>query len=235
MDRETMDQVNDGYVSIPRLLKGALVKMLTLGANLIQLRQTLGNDKFADFVRTRLPFDLAEAELFMRLAATPGLDAAKFTPPVAVAMPRLLGVYDQILGMWSTINGGSAPEPKVAATATEGTTATTTTETPSVTDEVAPADVPAGNDHVADKEPAGAAITDILSGITTPVAQADATADYAPAAAEATPPRRPRLTAEQHQYLRDRSVTLLVKVNRGELTVEAAMRQAEKMPKRKTN
>jgi len=167
--------------------------------------------------------------------------------------------------MWSTINGGTAPEDaagtaaasevvpgpdcdgSVEATAIDnepqadttdtaavGTTRITTSETPTVTADVALADAPTAGDPAADQEVAGAAITDILSGTTAPVEQADARADSASAAADEPPAHGQKLTAEQHQYLRDRSVTLLVKVNRGELTVEAAMRQAANMPKRKS-
>lgn len=250
MDNKTKEQLNDDYVGILRLLKGVVVRIDRIGTELTKEQQLLG-DKFAEFVQTKLPPDLREAQLFMTVAVTPGLEAEKFTPPVEVKLPRLLEVFGQIVGIWTTINGGSAPEPPTNGstavsdeapaaacagptnTAAVGSTLITTSEAPTLTDDVVLADAPAGSDLAADQEVARAAIPDILTGITTPVEQADATADNVPAVAEATPPRRPRLTAEQHQFLRDRSVTLLVKVNKGELTVEEAMRQAEKMPIRR--
>ena len=264
MDKEAMDQLNEGFVAIPRMLKAVFVRFGTIGAELAKEQQLRG-DGFADFVRTELPFDMYVAQLFMALAATPGLEAANFTPPVAVAMPRLLEVMGQIVCMWSTISGGTVPENNTGTTAASeavsdpdceasadapvtdddaeadiddtapvGITPITTSETPTATDEVASAAAPTGNDRAADQKVAGVAITDILSGTTAPVEQADAPADSTPVAAGEPPTRGQKLTAEQHQYLRDRSVTLLVKVKKGELPVEEAMRQAEKMPKRKT-
>ncbi len=106
MDNETKDQINEEYVSIPRLLKGSIVRMHGVGVKLTTEQHLLG-DKFADFVWTQLPFDLREAQLFMAVAATPGLEAANFTPAVEVKLPRLLEVMGQIVSMWSTINSGT--------------------------------------------------------------------------------------------------------------------------------
>ncbi len=117
---------------------------------------------------------------------------------------------------------------------TVGTTPITTSEMPTVIDDVALADAPAAGDSSADQEVTGAAITDILSGSTAPVEQADARANGAPAAMDESVAHQPAITAEQRKFLADRSVSLLVKVGKGELTVEEAIRQAEMLPERKT-
>ena len=266
-----MEQVNDGFVTILRLLKGALVLMLTIGTKLIQLRQTLG-DGFAEFVRTRLPFDLAEAELFMRLAQTPGLVMADFTPPVAVAMPRLMEVYGLVGETYADVAGtpqngqgnndaaipdgvpgpdceGSADAPVVDNddqagaddTAAVGIVPATGAVTPAAGNDVAtPATelTPPVGDVVVRDDTAGPAIPDTVSGTAATASQGTAPAAHAegttPKAVDVPAGHHPAITAEQRQFLRERSVSLLVKVNKSEMTVEAALRQAETMPKRKT-
>ena len=44
---------------------------------------------------------------------------------------------------------------------------------------------------------------------------------------------QPEITAAERKFIADRSVTLLVKLTKGELTPAAALRQAETMPVRK--
>ena len=49
----------------------------------------------------------------------------------------------------------------------------------------------------------------------------------------AAEPMRAELTTEQRRFIAGRKVSLLLKVDKGEITPEAALREAEKLPERK--
>jgi hypothetical protein len=244
VDNETKDQLNDDYVSIPRLLKGAAVRMLTLGPKFTQLRQTLGNDKFAEFVRTELPLDLREARLFTALASTPGLEAANFTPPIEIKLPRLLEVMGQVVSIWSTINGGTATGPENyvgtagASEAVSGPDCEGSAEAPVIDDEPqAETNGTAALEIVPATSAMTAAVSDDTADPTVPDTLAGTmdtgSQDTAPTAVDGPVAHQPAITAEQRRFIADRSVTLLVKLTKGEITPEAAMREAEKLPERK--
>lgn len=66
----------------------------------------------------------------------------------------------------------------------------------------------------------------------TPVTIDDASGDVGGAVVEPIP-QKPQITLEQRRFLAQRKVSLLLKVERGEMSIQTAMRQAEKMPLRR--
>jgi hypothetical protein len=201
--------MNEAFVNAVRMLKGAMVEMITAGAELDQARRALGVD-FAEVVQRRLPFNRPEAEMLIRLFGTTGFTADAFSPVVAVPMPRLLEVLGQVVSMYGATAVVAEPN------AENGDASATSAAAPAVPDDTAPAIEPVQDDngavlHSQTEESEGASVATRVENCTAEPAQGE-------------------LTPAQRRFLAERSLKLLMQVNRGELSVEKAMRQADTIP-----
>ena len=173
----------------------------------------------------------------------------------------LLGVLGQIVSLYmgTTGDGADCSTPTSAATADGGTAvgaaSNNSTRPAAINNGVptansvmmpavpeSPADVtvatpPPENTTVPSQVAADVVIgTTVLSGDTTVPGNNTMQMSEnhsAVAAVSAAEPTQVELTTEQRRFIAERSVTLLVKLTKGEVTPEAALREAEKIPERK--
>ncbi len=209
-------------------LKGSILALHTAAAEVRQFKAALGAE-FHEFARTRLGLTPAMAEFFVRLAVL-GLDPERFSPAVEVKLPELLAVLGQVTGLYTDVASGMA----LGAPPGNGAVVTAENEPGSIDTSVIGRD-----ERVAPPENAPAAagtmepaITDILS-VMPAITSQKVLVDPGQAATDSQVTSCSEITVEQRRFIAERSVTLLLKVSKGELTPEAALRQAERLPKRK--
>lgn len=96
---QLIPEINQYYVVFMRLLKAILVAVINTGATLRQAKTLLG-DAFPQWVMTRLPLDVAEAECFIRFSMISGLKAESLSAAVDVKLPQLLDLLKQLVGLY---------------------------------------------------------------------------------------------------------------------------------------
>jgi hypothetical protein len=246
------DVAHEALVDGRRLGKATAAAMLKVGVELKQFKQTLGSG-FYDFARTRLGLTPAIADFFIRLSETAGLDVAQFSPAIEMKLPRLLDVFGVVVATYTaatagapivlrepTTNSVSAQDLEMSenapvtndgthagtnAAGTGNTTAITSGTTSTGSNDVAPADAPV----MVVSDTVGAVVEVDDSALGDAAVPVDGAGQVAVAAEQAVVPS-PADRAAQHRFIAERSVRLLMQVNRGELSAEEAMQRAQSLP-----
>ena len=105
-------------------LKAALEAMLNTGPRLREVKGLLGNG-FDRWVTTQLPFDVAEAELFIHFSDTSGIKPEALSPAVEVKLPRLLDLLAQLIA----VSERNAEKVRPVSHATTGSTGKSRSDT----------------------------------------------------------------------------------------------------------
>ena len=239
------DDFHEAHVGANRCFRGGIVELHTAAAEVREFRLTLG-DRFYDFARVRLGLSPAMANFLLRVAEM-GINPERFSPAVAVRMPCLMEALATVVAAYNNTGAIDNVAP-AAANVTTAPADTMTTTMPAADSAVTPAAPKLPAEVTVATPPENTPVlsqvaTDVVIGTT--VLGNDTTVPgnntmlmaengSAVAPVGATEPPRTELTADQLRFIADRSVKLLLQVNRGELSADEAMRQAEKLPVRKT-
>ncbi|MGA2256157.1 MAG: hypothetical protein ABSG53_16030 [Thermoguttaceae bacterium] len=253
------DAYHEANVNAGRGFRFGILELLRAAGELRQIRQNLGAE-FPTFARCRLGLTPTEADFLLR-AAELGIDPAQFSPAVEMRLPCLMealttvvaaynntGTIDNVapavtnptttptmttpadamMTIMPTANSvmmPAVPKPPVDATMTTPPPENTTAQPQVAADVVIGTTVLSGDTTVLDN-------TTTVLGNNTMLMPEDGSAVATVGAVELM---RAELTTEQRQFLVERSVSLYLRVTKGAVTPEAALRQAKKMPVRKVH
>ena len=98
--KRLIPKINREQAAIIRLLKGSLRAMLRTGAALAEAQGVLGS-AFPNWVQTRLPLTVTEADFLVRLSvAKSKIDEKELSPTREVKLARLAELLEELADVW---------------------------------------------------------------------------------------------------------------------------------------